>query len=734
MSAVSAPPPPPTRFLGLQLSRLNQRRLANFRRNRRGFWSFWIFWGLFVLSLPAEFIANDRPLVVRFDGSYYFPVLATYPETTFGGDFATEAEYRDPFVKELIEEKGWILWPLVSYSYDTVNYDLKQPAPSPPDAENWLGTDDQARDVVARVLYGYRISVLFGLLLTLFSAAVGIAAGAVQGYFGGWVDLLFQRFIEIWQGLPLLYLLIILASVVEPNFWWLLGLLLLFRWMGLVGVVRAEFLRARNFDFRQSGPRPRPRRPPHHVAARAAQRHGLDPDLFALCAHWIGSGADLARFPRLWPAAWLAVAGRTAQSRQAQPPGAVVGLYGFFSAGGDAVAVGLYRRGGARCVRSAQDLRRGGRRMSLLAIENLGVRFHVEGEDVEAVRSASLSIERGETVALVGESGSGKSVTALSVMQLLPYPRASHPHGSVRLDGEELLGAAAARLQELRGNRVAMVFQEPMTSLNPLHSIEKQLCETLILHRGLSRAEARNRAMELLGLVGLPDVEERLDAWPHQLSGGQRQRVMIAMALANEPDLLIADEPTTALDVTIQAQILALLKDLQARLGMAILLITHDLGVVRHMADRVYVMSGGEIVEHNAAETLFTAPQHPYTRTLLAAEPEGEPAPINEAAPEVIRTHNLKVHFPIKRGLLRRTVGHVKAVDGISLSIRAGRPLASSANPVRARPPWGRRSCGWWPAKAPSNSTTAISKAGARRRSARCAGRCRSSSRIPSLR
>ena len=233
------------------------------------------------------------------------------------------------------------------------------------------------------------------------------------------------------------------------------------------------------------------------------------------------------------------------------------------------------------------------------------------------------SIERGETVALVGESGSGKSVTALSVMQLLPYPRASHPHGSVRFDGEELLGTESARMQALRGNRVAMVFQEPMTSLNPLHSIEKQLCETLILHRGLSRAEARDRAMELLGLVGLPDVEERLDAWPHQLSGGQRQRVMIAMALANEPDLLIADEPTTALDVTIQAQILALLKDLQARLGMAILLITHDLGIVRHMADRVYVMSDGEIVEHNATESLFTAPQHPYTRTLLASEARG---------------------------------------------------------------------------------------------------------------
>ena len=294
MSAVSAPPPAPPRFMGLQLSRLNQRRLANFRRNRRGFWSFWIFWCLFVLSLPAEFIANDRPLLVHFDGSYYFPVFVTHPETTFGGDFATEAEYRDPFVEELIEEKGWILWPPVSYSYDTVNYDLKHPAPSPPDAENWLGTDDQARDVVARVLYGYRISVLFGLLLTLFSAAVGIAAGAVQGYFGGWIDLLFQRFIEIWQGLPLLYLLIILASVVAPNFWWLLGLLLLFRWMGLVGVVRAELLARAQLRLRQSRPRPRPERSPHHVAARAAQRHGLDSDLFALCAHRLGSSADLA--------------------------------------------------------------------------------------------------------------------------------------------------------------------------------------------------------------------------------------------------------------------------------------------------------------------------------------------------------------------------------------------------------------------------------------------------------
>ena len=204
---------------------------------------------MFVVSLPAEFIANDKPLVVRFDGALYFPVVSRYPETEFGGDFETEADYRDPFVQELIEAKGWMVWPLIPFSYDTINYDLDQPAPAPPSAQNWLGTDDQARDVVARLIYGFRISVLFGLVLTVLSSIIGVAAGAVQGYFGGWLDLIFQRFMEIWSGLPVLYLLIILASVVEPNFWWLLGLMLLFSWMGLVGVVRAEFLRARNFDF-----------------------------------------------------------------------------------------------------------------------------------------------------------------------------------------------------------------------------------------------------------------------------------------------------------------------------------------------------------------------------------------------------------------------------------------------------------------------------------------------------
>ncbi len=232
-----------------QLSPLTRRRLHNFRANRRGWWSMWIFLILFLVSLFAEFVANDKPFVVVYQGEVYMPIFKAYPETTFGGDFLTEADYRNPFLAELIDAEGWMLWPPIRYHHQTVAWDLPVPAPAPPDHQHWLGTDDQARDVLARAIYGFRISVLFGFTLTLISAVIGVAAGAVQGYFGGWTDLLGQRFIEVWSGLPTLYLLIILASVVEPTFWWLLGLLLLFSWMGFVGVVRAEFLRARNFEY-----------------------------------------------------------------------------------------------------------------------------------------------------------------------------------------------------------------------------------------------------------------------------------------------------------------------------------------------------------------------------------------------------------------------------------------------------------------------------------------------------
>ncbi|MDA0711889.1 MAG: ABC transporter permease [bacterium] len=233
----------------MTLSKLTRRRLENFKANRRGYWSLWIFLGLFGLSLPAEFIANDRPLLVGYHGSLYFPILKAYPETAFGGDFETETEYRDTFVIEMIQKEGWILWPPVPYRYDTINYESKSPAPAHPSRDNWLGTDDQARDVVSRLLYGFRLSVIFALVLTAFSSVVGVAAGAVQGYFGGWIDLVFQRFIEIWAGLPTLFILIILSSVILPSFWSLLIIMMCFSWMRLVGVVRAEFLRARNFDF-----------------------------------------------------------------------------------------------------------------------------------------------------------------------------------------------------------------------------------------------------------------------------------------------------------------------------------------------------------------------------------------------------------------------------------------------------------------------------------------------------
>ncbi|WP_050402169.1 ABC transporter ATP-binding protein [Bradyrhizobium embrapense] len=307
----------------------------------------------------------------------------------------------------------------------------------------------------------------------------------------------------------------------------------------------------------------------------------------------------------------------------------------------------------------------------LLDVSDLSVAF---GRSL-AVDRVSFSIKRGECTALVGESGSGKSVSALSVLRLLPYPAASHPSGAIRFKGRDLLGSSESEMRGIRGNDISIIFQEPMTSLNPLHTIEAQIGEILSLHSGISGAAARARTLELLGQVGIPEPETRLNSYPHQLSGGQRQRVMIAMALANEPDLLIADEPTTALDVTVQAQILALLAEIRARLGMSLLFITHDLGIVRRIADTVCVMNNGKIVEQGPVEQVFTAPKHAYTKALLAAEPKPDPAPPQPGAPVVMSADNLKVWFPIKRGLLRSTVGHIKAVDGVSVAVRKGETL-----------------------------------------------------------
>ncbi|MDU0338723.1 ABC transporter ATP-binding protein [Bosea rubneri] len=311
----------------------------------------------------------------------------------------------------------------------------------------------------------------------------------------------------------------------------------------------------------------------------------------------------------------------------------------------------------------------------LLSVQDLSVAFRQGGQETLAVDKVSFQIARGETLALVGESGSGKSVSALSILKLLNYPAAHHPSGKVLFNGQDLIAADEDAMRKVRGNDITMVFQEPMTSLNPLHTIARQIGEILELHKGMRGEKARARTLELLSLVGIRDAESRLDAYPHQLSGGQRQRVMIAMALANEPDLLIADEPTTALDVTVQAQILTLLKELQTRLGMAVLFITHDLGIVRRIADRVCVMLKGKIVEQGPVSEIFERPQHDYTRRLLAAEPKGRPEPVAEGAATLLEAGPIKVWFPIKTGLLRRVTGHVKAVDGISVKVREGETL-----------------------------------------------------------
>ncbi|MFA7305867.1 MAG: ABC transporter ATP-binding protein [Hyphomicrobium sp.] len=310
----------------------------------------------------------------------------------------------------------------------------------------------------------------------------------------------------------------------------------------------------------------------------------------------------------------------------------------------------------------------------LVDVRNLSVAFGDGADATRVVNGVSFHIDTSEIVALVGESGSGKTVSAMSILQLLPAS-ASYPTGEILFEGKDILKANEAQLRAIRGKRISIIFQEPMTTLNPLHTIEVQVGEIIKLHQKLSDNDTRTRVVELLTKVGIRDAEKRLSAYPHQLSGGQRQRVMIAIALANQPDILIADEPTTALDVTIQAQILELLKALQKEMGMAMLLITHDLGIVRRMAERVYVMKNGEIVETGNTEDVFTAPKHPYTRHLIEAEPKGEPPAVDASRPVVVEADNLKVWFPIKRGWLQRTVDYVKAVDGLSMKVRAGETL-----------------------------------------------------------
>ncbi len=312
---------------------------------------------------------------------------------------------------------------------------------------------------------------------------------------------------------------------------------------------------------------------------------------------------------------------------------------------------------------------------ALLSVKDLSVHFHQNQQTVEAVKQVSFDLQKGHTLAIVGESGSGKSVTAQSIMRLLPEGKATHPSGTIFYDGLDLLKASDSQLRRIRGNQIGMIFQEPMTSLNPLHTIEKQIGETLLLHRGMNTGEARARTLELLELVGIPDAETRLDAYPHELSGGQKQRVMIAMALANEPDILIADEPTTALDVTVQKQVLELLKSLQARLGMAVILISHDLNVVKHYADEVVVMHRGCVLEQGPCKQVFEQPQHAYTRELLAAEPGGRPAPLQSDAETILKTRDVRIWFPAAKNFWGKATRYIKAATDISIELKQGETL-----------------------------------------------------------
>ena len=723
--------PPPKRTL-FELSPINLRRWRNFRANKRGYWSLWVFLVLFGVSLFAEFIANDRPLIVSYKGEILYPVFVDYPEEKFGGFFAV-TDYRSDFIRDEINAHGWMLWPPIRYSYRTANLDFPIDAMSaalgetvgfptapnwlhlnalckaPSDDEkiqhycspaywNWLGTDDQGRDVLARLIYGFRLSVLFGFTLTIVSSVIGVGAGAFQGYFGGYVDLLFQRFIEIWTSIPSLYLLLIISSVLVPGFFVLLGILLLFSWVSLVGLVRAEFLRARNFGYVKASRALGVSNLTlmfQHILPNATIGtltfvpfilNGSITTLTSLDFLGLGMppgspslGELLAQGKNNLQAPWLGITGFLVISL-------MLSLLIFV---GEAVRDALDPRktfvgggGGERHLRAEEaDVSYGNptpgsaTANALLSIRDLEVEFHQGDNIVHAVRGVSFDIRAKETVALVGESGSGKSVTALSIMKLLPYPSAHHPAGSVMFEGSELLNADERTLRAVRGNRISMIFQEPMTSLNPLHTVERQVGEVLEVHRGMRGAAARARVLELLTQVGIREPETRLNSYPHQLSGGQRQRVMIAMALANQPDLFIADEPTTALDVTVQAQILQLLARLKAETGMAMLFITHDLNIVRRIADRVCVMTDGKIVEQGPTEEVFAHPKHAYTKHLLAAEPKGEPPKSDPSAPTVVSADDLKVWFPIQRGFLRRTIGYIKAVDGIDVVVREGQTL-----------------------------------------------------------
>ena len=572
---------------------LLQRHWAIFRKNKRAFYSAVLFLGLFLLSLLSPFIANDKPLIVSYKGGYYFPLFTDYTDEFFGGSLPTMADYKDRFTVAEIEKNGFMVMPIIPFSYDTFDFELETQAPAAPSARHWLGTDDSARDLLARLLYGLRISILFGVLLTVFSSVIGLFVGAIQGYFGGKIDLFFQRFLEIWGSLPQLFILIIVSSLLLPSFWTLLIVLLLFSWTSLVGVVRAEFLRTRNFDYVKAA------KVLGMSNARIIIRHILPNAMVSALTYipFILSGAIVALTALDFlgfglPAGEPSLGELVRQGKEnLQAPWIGISTFVLLSVllsclifVGEGVrdALDPYRTEPI-LKNKAKICSRKDENTALLSVKDL----HIAFGDKEIVHGISFDIPKGKTVAFVGHSGSGKSVTALTILGLLAQ---ASVNGSICFDGKELLSLSNEKMRRLRGRRIALVFQEPMTSLNPLHKVSHQIGEVLKLHFGKVSKERLN---ELLRLVELTETKRILNSYPHQLSGGERQRVMIAMALAGKPDLLIADEPTTALDVVTQKQILDLLKKIQKELSLSILFISHDKYVVSYMTDLVYRMQDG---------------------------------------------------------------------------------------------------------------------------------------------
>ena len=668
-----------------------RRRSRAFLENRRAFISLLLFSLLAAMAFLAPVIANSDPLIVVYEGEVHFPFLKAPSERELGGPLPIRADFSDPELREGIDEQGWIVWPPVRYAYDTVDFRTWGRHPAAPTRLHPFGTDDQARDVFARVLYGMRISLWFGLALTVITVSLGVLAGTVQGYFGGLLDLSFQRFIEIWESMPQLYILIIVSSFLVPNFLSLLVLLSLFSWVAVVGVVRAEVLRVRRLDYvsaaRAMGVSSgaimwRHVVPNALVAAMTMLPFVLTGSIVSLTSlDFLGFGLP-TNSPSLGE---LLQQGRNNLNAP---------WLGFAAFGSLTLLLTLLVFVGEG-VRDAFDPRRGrtsvrpksppmakfspissetGRADALLIVRDLTISSSAD----KLVDRIQFEIGRNEIVGLVGESGSGKSLTARSLLDVLPHGVELEANGQMIFDGTSIQLGSKEHAR-LRGVKIGFVPQEPMSALNPVHTVRRQIVEALSVGNEGSPASALDgRLAELLNMVGLGQMKGRLNVYPHQLSGGERQRAVIAIAVANRPCLLVADEPTTALDVALQGQILDLFANLRRELGIAILLVSHDLPVVASLADRIMVMEGGQIVEQGPAKQIVSSPESTQAKSLtkhMVPRRRDSARPKRKDQSLLLEVKELTVGFSTSSDHWWSAGEEFLAVNSSSFSLQAGETL-----------------------------------------------------------